>query len=194
MAEECTRASLQACRQRLAELIRTHALVRGEFTLRSGRTSGYYIDARQVTLHPEGAYLVARLILERVRGSGVTAVGGPTLGADPIVGAVCALGCLEGQPLAGFIVRKEAKDHGMGRSVEGPLARGARVAVVEDTVTTGGELLRAIERVRADFDAEIAKVIVLVDREEGAREALAAAGCDLEAIFTVRELLRDSEQ
>ena len=130
-------------RQRLNELIRERAMLHGDFVLRSGARSTFYLDCRQITLHPEGAYLVASLILERLRGVQVHAVGGPALAAVPIVGAVCATSYAIGRPLAGFVVRKEAKDHGTGNLIEGPLTPGASVVLVEDTLTTGGELLRA---------------------------------------------------
>src|SRR5256885_4741548 len=119
---------------------------RGVVTLRSGATSSYYIDCRVLTLSPDGLALVARLMLESLP-AGIQAVGGPTLGADPIAAGICLLSGLSGRPLPAFLVRKEAKEHGRGRRIEGPVGAGLRVAVVEDTVTTGGAPQGAIAAV-----------------------------------------------
>lgn len=161
----------------------------GTFTLSSGKTSDFYVDARQVTLHAEGAALVGRLVLERLRPD-VVAVGGMTLGADPIACAAAALS-LEtlGRPIHAFLVRKEAKAHGTGNVVEGlgNLAPGSKVCVVEDTTTSGGSLLKAIERTR-EAGLDVVQCVTVVDREEGAADALRAAGHALEALVTRREL------
>lgn len=157
----------------------------GDFVLRSGRRSDFYFDGKQVTLQGRGLHLVSRLILQRVRElDGVTAVGGMTLGADPICSGVAALsGMEEARPLDAFIVRKEVKDHGTGRPIEGPALRpGQRVVLVEDTITTGGALLQAHDRV-VETGAEVVEAIVIVDREEGGREALAERGLDLFALY-----------
>ena len=135
-------------RERLNAVIRERAVRYGDFVLRSGAHSSFYLDCRQVTLDSEGAFLVASLMLARMEDVEAQAVGGPALGAVPIVGAVCALAHARGRRLSGFFIRKEAKDHGMGNLVEGALEPGMRVVMVEDTVTTGGELLRAVDAVR----------------------------------------------
>jgi orotate phosphoribosyltransferase len=173
---------------RLLQLLRERAFRTGEFTLSSGRKSSYYIDGKQVTLSAEGSHLFARLLVEKLRGSGVEAIGGLTLGADPIVGAVAAISRAEGAPIDAFIVRKEPKSHGTRRRIEGPLREGARVAIVDDVITTGGSLLRAIEAVREEAGAQVVKVLCLVDRQEGAEENLRAQGYELEPIFTLRDL------
>ena len=165
---------IAAQRARLNELIRQRALRYGDFVLRSGARSNFYLDCRQVTLDPEGAFLVASLILERLRGVRVQAVGGPALAAVPMVGAICAVSHIQGRPLPGFVVRKEAKDHGTGQLIEGPLPPGASVALVEDTLTTGGELLRAAAAVR-ELGCLVAGAICIVDR--GVRRA----GCPARA-------------
>jgi orotate phosphoribosyltransferase len=175
-------------RTRLAELIRERALRFGDFLLASGQRSSYFIDGKAVTMCAEGAYLLARLILRELEGLGVEAVGGMAIGADPIAGAVAAVSFAQGQPLDAFIVRKERKERGMGDQVAGPVREGARVAMVEDTITTGGSTLKAIEALREERNAEIAAVIVMVDRLQGARENLASANYELRAIFDVREL------
>src|SRR5258708_4676314 len=157
----------------------------GEFILRSGRRSAFYFAGKQVALDGRGLYLVSRLILQRVRElPGVTAVGGMTLGADPIAAGVAALSGMEdAAPLRAFIVRKEVKDHGTGKPIEGPaLQHGERVVLVEDTITTGGALLQAYERVR-ETGAVPVEGIVIVDREEGGREACAERGPPLHALF-----------
>lgn len=174
-------------RERLNALIRERAIRHGDFVLRSGARSSFYLDCRQVTLDPEGAFLVASLILAKLRGTRVQAVGGPAMAAVPIVGALCALSFHQGQPLAGFVVRKEAKDHGTGNLIEGPLPPGATVVLVEDTLTTGGELLRTAEAVR-QVGCAIAGAICIVDRGAGALAALHEHGIPAEALFTLADL------
>ncbi|HVA88332.1 MAG TPA: orotate phosphoribosyltransferase [Chloroflexota bacterium] len=178
---------ISAQRARLNELIRERAVRHGDFVLRSGARSSFYLDCRQVTLHPEGAYLSAVLILDRLRTLPVHAVGGPALAAVPIVGAVCALSFAQGRPLAGFVVRKEAKDHGTGNLIEGPLAPGSTVALVEDTLTTGGELLRAAAAVR-ELGCLVAGAVCLVDRGAGALDALHEHGIPAQALFSLEDL------
>jgi orotate phosphoribosyltransferase len=161
-------------RERLAELLRTESLMFGDFTLASGRKSRYYFDSKRTTLLPEGAWLTARLVLRTLRERGVAAgaIGGLTLGADPIVCPVAALSHAEGFPLRAFIVRKEAKEHGTGRRIEGCPPAGTRVVIVDDVVTTAGSTLAAIEAAEA-AGLVVAAVVCLVDREEGGTEKLA---------------------
>ncbi|MBI3978586.1 MAG: orotate phosphoribosyltransferase [Chloroflexi bacterium] len=175
-------------RSRLLELIRERALKRGHFVLSSGRTSTYYLDNRLVTLDAEGAYLTGKILVDLLRDTGVEAIGGPTLGADPIAAATITVGFLEGRRFDGFIVRKEPKAHGRQRLIEGPLKEGARVAIVDDTITTGGSFLKAIAAVR-ELGCIVERVIVIVDRAEGGRETLAAQGCELTAIYSIDEVL-----
>ncbi|MBI4614573.1 MAG: orotate phosphoribosyltransferase [Planctomycetes bacterium] len=163
---------------------------RGEFVLSSGKKSDFYIDGKQVTLTGEGLSLSARLLYPRIVAAGAGAVGGPSTGADPIVGALGVHSWREGSPLALFYVRKEPKGHGAGRRIEGPpLAATARVALVEDVVTTGASLVRAIDAVRSTYGSIVVRTFCLVDREEGGGDALAAAGVPLEAIFRRAEIL-----
>lgn len=145
----------------------------GEFTLASGRKSPFYFDSKKTTLLAEGSYLAAAQILETIREHGIEAgaIGGMTLGADPLVCPVAALSQIDGPPLSAFIVRKETKEHGTGRRIEGNLEAGCPVIVVDDVVTTGGSTLRAIEAAEA-AGHEVAAVICLVDREEGGAENL----------------------
>jgi orotate phosphoribosyltransferase len=179
---------LESLRQRLKAILREQSVRTGEFTLVSGKRSDFYVDGKMTTLHPEGAYCVGRLIFERLRGRGLRAQGGLTLGADPMAAAVAAVSHLEGEPLPAFIVRKESKVHGTGKQVEGHLPPGGPVAVVEDVTTTGGSALKAVEAVRA-AGAEVALVITLVDRQEGGAENLRRAGIAFESIFTRQEVL-----
>lgn len=144
----------------------TGAFKIGEFTLASGKKSNFYIDCRKVTLDHRGAKLIGQIILEMIKGLPVAAVGGLTLGADPIIGAVITLG-----NIPGFIVRKKEKAHGTQQKIEGHLQPGWRVLIVEDVATTGGSALQAIAAVEA-VGAKVVKVIAVVDREEGAAEAL----------------------
>lgn len=162
-------------RDRLRDLLKRHSLKFGDFTLVSGKKSSFYFDSKQTTLLPEGAYLVAAEILNSLAENKIEAdaIGGMTLGADPIVCPVAALSHISGRPLRAFIVRKEAKGHGTGRQVEGNLEPQSRVVIVDDVVTTGGSTLRAIEAVQQAGHIVVA-VICLVDREEGGREKLSA--------------------
>ena len=164
---------MQADRERLQELLTEHSLMFGDFVLVSGKKSKFYFDSKKTTLLPEGAYLVSREILRVIRENGIQAeaIGGMTLGADPIVCPVSAISHLEGPPLRAFIVRKEAKGHGTGKQIEGNLRPGCRVIVVDDVVTTAGSTLKAIDAV-VEAGFEVAAVIALVDREEGGTEKL----------------------
>ena len=164
---------LHTDRNRLRALLREHSLKFGDFTLTSGKKSRFYFDSKQTTLRPEGAYLTAAEVLKTLRDHQVnaSAIGGMTLGADPIVCPVAALSHLEGAPLAAFLVRKEAKDHGAGNRIEGLPGRGTRVVVVDDVVTTAGSTLEAIEAAQ-EAGLEVVAVVCLVDREEGGTEKL----------------------
>jgi orotate phosphoribosyltransferase len=176
-------------RDGLIELLRRDSLKLGTFTLASGRTSHYYVDGRKVTLSAAGAAVIGAAILERLaEHPEVQAVGGLTMGADPIVGATLALAGLNGRSdLRGFLVRKEAKTHGTGSRVEGPLEPGATVAIVDDVATTGGSSLQAVDAVEA-MGCRVAVVIVVLDRLEGAAAAFAARGLPFEALLTIRDL------
>jgi orotate phosphoribosyltransferase len=176
-------------RQRLIELLQRDSLRRGTFTLASGRTSHYYVDGRKVTLSAAGAASISAGVLERLADRPeVQAVGGLAMGADPIVGATLALAGLAGRTdLRGFLVRKEAKTHGTGRRVEGPLEPGATVAIVDDVATTGGSSLQAVDAVEA-MGCKVAVVIVVLDRLEGAAAAFAGRGLPFEALLTIRDL------
>jgi orotate phosphoribosyltransferase len=179
-------------RGRLRELILSEAVVRGRVVLSSGREAEYYIDLRRVTLHHEGAPLVGNLMLETLVdadfGPGkIDAVGGLTLGADPIAAALLHAAAAGGRDLDAFVVRKEVKDHGMQRRIEGPDVGGKRVVVVEDTSTTGESALTAVAALR-EAGANVMAVAVIVDRDTGAREAIEAQGLPYLHIFRRAEL------
>ena len=179
-------------KQRLKEILLEKSYRKGTFTLTSGKTSDFYIDGKQTTLSAEGAYLCGKLLFELLQKSPtpIDAVGGMTLGADPLVTAVSIASFLEKQPIPAFIVRKEAKGHGTGNYIEGlkNMQEGCTVALLEDVVTTGGTLIKVIERVEtAGF--KVGLVATIVERQEGGTEELAKAGYTLESIFTREQLL-----
>ncbi len=176
-------------RGRLIALLQRDALRTGTFTLASGRTSHYYVDGRKVTLSAEGAAQVGAGVLELLADPpGVAAIGGLTMGADPIVGAALAVAGASARPgLLGFLVRKEAKGHGTGKLVEGPVAPGMDVAIVDDVATTGGSSLQAVDAAQA-LGCRVVRVIAVLDRLEGASEAFAARGLDFRSMVTIRDL------
>ncbi len=173
-------------RDALIQLVRDQALEFGQFTLASGKKASYYLDCRRVTLDGRGANLIAAGILDLLADDMPDAVGGMAIGADPITAAVITVAAQRGTPLRGFIVRKESKQHGKGRDVEGPVTAGDRVVIVEDVVTTGGSSLQAIERVLA-AGLKVQKVIAIIDRLEGGREAFQQAGYELQTLLTIRD-------
>ena len=175
--------------ERLLELLATRSARRGDFVLASGKRSTLYIDARLTTMSPEGLALIGPLALERLGRSGwnVQAVGGLTLGADPISYAISYASAGSDAPLRAFTVRKEAKAHGTRRQIEGPFRDGDRVAVIEDVITTGGSALRAVDAIRA-AGGIVAGVLALVDREEGGRESLEVAGLHVLTLARASEI------
>jgi orotate phosphoribosyltransferase len=177
-----------SARERLVAELREHALIVGEVTLTSGATAPYYVDAKRAILRPAGFAALAELVAERATARGATAVGGLTMGADPLVCAALA----GGADAKGFFVRKEAKAHGLQRQIEGPpLEPGDRCLIVEDVVTTGGSTLRAIEAVRA-AGLEVCGVVVVLDRLAGGAEAIqAAAGAPYDALTTIDDVYPD---
>lgn len=163
-------------RQQLIDFISAEAVFHGDFTLTSGKKADYYVDLRKVSLDHRVAPLIGEVMLDLIAGiPNVSAVGGLTMGADPIAAAVMHQGAARGAAYDAFVVRKEPKDHGRGRQVEGPELVGKRVIVLEDTSTTGGSPLAAIDAL-LKVGAEIAAVAVVVDRNTGARERIEAAG------------------
>ena len=175
-------------RQRLHDIIAEQSILRGDFTLSSGRKSTYLFQLRQTTLHPEGASLISALIIEFMKANHLTCLGGMVHGAVPIVAAVSARSFLDGYPVEAFFVRKEAKKHGAEELVDGFMAKTSEVLLVDDVTTTGGSLLETMERMaRAGFQGQVRKALSVVDRQEGATENLAARGIALHALFTKQD-------
>ncbi|MBI5838040.1 MAG: orotate phosphoribosyltransferase [Candidatus Eisenbacteria bacterium] len=185
---QTTPSGPKSARQELFEILLERSLLRGDFVLASGRRSSFYLDVRRTSLHPRGSWLISRLLLDAIRPTEARATGGLTLGADPLACALAALSSEWGHPLPAFLVRKKVKEHGTGARVEGGLEPGTPVALLEDVVTSGGSALEAAEAVR-ELGCPIVGVWAVVDREQGGREALVAAGLPLQALFTARELL-----
>lgn len=176
-----------ADREALAALIRELAVVHGRVTLASGKEADYYVDLRRITFHAQAAPLVGRVMLELVSGWSFEAAGGLTMGADPVAAAMLHAAAADQQVLDAFAVRKQGKAHGLQRRIEGPDVAGRRVLAVEDTSTTGGSVLSAVEALR-EAGAEVVGVAVVVDRDTGAREAIEAAGLPYRHAFGLADL------
>lgn len=179
-------------RTRLAQLVRDLAVVHGKVTLASGLESDFYVDMRRATLHHEAAPLIGHVMIDMLEEAGysteeVDAVGGLTMGADPVATAMLHAAASRGLDLDAFVVRKAAKDHGMRRRVEGPEVAGRSVVVLEDTSTTGGSPLEAVEALR-EAGAQVLAVAVIVDRDTGARERIEAAGLPYLAALDLADL------
>jgi len=162
-------------------------VVHGRVTLSSGKEADYYVDLRRITLDADAAPLVGRVMLELTEGWEYDAVGGLTLGADPVAAAMLHAAAVRGRRLDAFVVRKEGKAHGLQRRIEGPDVAGRKVLAVEDTSTTGGSVLTAVEALRA-AGADVVGVAVIVDRDTGAKEKVEAAGLDYRAAYGLADL------
>ena len=175
-------------KQRLLAIVKAKSLLRGKFTLVSGAVSDYYLDMKPTTFDPEGAALVADMVFGLVKDDpAVVGVGGLELGAVPIIAAICARSWPE-RPINGFVVRKERKDHGTSKRIEGNFRANATVILIDDVTTKGGSVMQAVHAVR-EQGATVKTVITLVDRLEGAAENLRREGIELVPIFTTRDLL-----
>ena len=174
-------------RDALVEQIKHKAVVHGKVTLSSGNDADYYVDLRRVTLDGRAAPMIGRVMLDLTRDWTYDAVGGLTLGADPVATAMLHAAAAQGRDLDAFVVRKAEKAHGLQRRVEGPDVKGRRVLAVEDTSTTGGSVLTAVEALR-EAGAEVVGVAVIVDRETGAKERVEAAGCEYLHAFGLDDL------
>ena len=172
----------------LLKKIKKDALEIGtERSLSSGKKSDYYINGKMVTLDSEGAFLTSKVIFDMIDAVDFDAVGGLTLGADPIVGSLALFSYINNKPIQTFIVRKEPKKHGAMKLIEGKLTKGAKVIIVDDVATTGKSIEQAIDAVKKE-NCEIVKIIVLVDRQDGARERFNSLGYEFEPIFTKEDL------
>lgn len=177
-------------KKRLAKILFERSYHEGNFTLSSGITSNYYFDCRQTALHPEGSWLIGNLFNKLLADQNITAIGGMTLGADPLISATTVISYELKRPLAGLIVRKESKSYGTSQFVEGTanIKLGDQVAMVEDVITTGNSLLLACERVK-DLGLTISILCTILDREEGGKETIQNAGYELRSLFTRNELI-----
>ena len=181
--------------ERLVALLAEKSVLFGEFTLASGKRSEYYIDARLSTMSPEGLRIIGEAGLDALAKSGwsVDSIGGLTMGADPIAYAIAYASADSAKPLRAFAVRKEPKQHGTGKRVEGPFRKGDVVAVIEDVITSGGSALSAIEAVRAE-GGTVAGVLALLDREEGGVEKIEAQGARVTALTRASDVLREARR
>jgi orotate phosphoribosyltransferase len=179
-----------AARARLKEILIRESLLRGDFVLASGQKSSFYLDVRRTSMHPEGASLCAQLLLDELGDLDVAAVGGPVLGAAPLVGALAAESFRRGRPLPTFLVRKDAKGHGTAKLIEGHFPKDRSVALIEDVVTTGSSVLRALAVVQGE-GATVPRMVCVVDREQGGAEAFAEQKVEFRALFRVSDLLEE---
>ena len=174
-------------RKELLKVLKKEAFIRKKIKLSSGKISNYYIDVRKVSLNPKGLYLISKLIFGLLRKERLSAIGGPTLGADPIVSGVCILAYQDKKPLKGFLIRKTPKKHGRQKLIEGQIPKpGERVVIVDDVATSGSSLIKSIEVLKKS-KIRVIKAITVVDREEGARENLAKLNCPFISLFKKRE-------
>ena len=171
-------------KSQLFKILKKNSFKRKHVILSSGKSSNFYFDGRISSLIGSGAYFIADILLDMIKDDKIDAIGGLTLGADPIIGATVALSFKKNRPINGFIVRKNEKKHGMKRKIEGPaLKKSSRVVIIDDVVTTGSSTIQAIKAVQ-DIGCKIVRVIAVVDRCEGAKENIAKCKCILESIFT----------
>lgn len=176
-------------RNRLKEILLEKSVISGrEFKLASGKTSDFYVDARVTTLWPEGAYLCGKIFLEMLQDYKVDAVGGYSIGADPIVSSIAALSFMDNKPIPAFIIRKEEKSYGTGKVIEGNFPKAGRVAIFDDVVTSGGSILRGAKQVEAQ-GGTVEVIMGVIDREDGGREKIEAAGYKFLSIFTKKDLI-----
>ena len=179
-------------KDRLLSILAKQSYIEGKIILASGKESNYYVDCKQTTLHHEGNTLISYLFFKMLE-SGIDAVGGLTMGADPLASGVSQMAyLLEGKQIDAFYVRKEPKKHGRSLWIEGPLKKGSSVAILEDVVTTGGSSLKAIERVK-EFGCNVKQVLAIVDRNEGGRETFQQAGIKYDYLFDIKEVIVKSK-
>ncbi len=176
-------------KERLREILLAKSVVRGrEFKLASGKTSDFYVDARVTTLDAEGAALCGRIFFQMLAGYTIDAVGGYSIGADPIVAAIAVISHQEGRPLPAFIIRKEEKSHGTRKMIEGNFRSGMRVALFDDVITSGGSIIKGARQVEAE-GGSVEVVMSVLDRQEGGRETIEGHGYRFQSIFTKKDLL-----
>ncbi len=180
-------ASMQS--ERLFKLIKKEAFIKQKIILSSGKESDYYLDLRKITLKGEGIYLISHIFFSMIKDDVFSAIGGPTLGADPIISALSYLLFLEKKPINTFIIRKAPKQHGTQRLIEGPfLEKDSKVIIVDDVVTTGKSLIESVAILKQE-GVKVEKALAVVDREEGTKEALESLGVELKSIFLGSQFL-----
>jgi orotate phosphoribosyltransferase len=185
-------ATAQTMKEELFHIIKRLSFRKGDFVLASGKRSNYYVDCRLTTLDGRGAYLIGNLLYDILENLHVDAVGGMTLGADPIISSIIYRSAEVGRPLSGFIVRKEAKGHGAAKQIEGHIAPWMRVVLVEDVVTTGGSTLRAIEAIQKAYPTvQIVQVLSIIDRNAGGKEAFSRLQIPFQSLFDVQSFLSE---
>ncbi len=180
-------------RQQLIDLFHERALKFGDFTLVSGRKSTYYLDGKQVTLHSQGLKLISEGLLELLSDVEFDAIGGMSIGADPIIGGVLTVAAAQDRSLIGCMVRKEAKGHGTNRYIEGPVEPGQRVVVIDDVVTTGGSSIQAVERIQ-EYGCKVVQVVGIVDRMEGGAANFAERDLPFRTLLTIQDFGIDPPQ
>ena len=178
-------------KDKLLTILVKQSFKEGKFILVSGKESNYYLDGKMTTLDAEGGAIISILCLRMLK-TNITAIGGISVGADPLSSGVSQIGFLLGKKLNAFYVRKEPKKHGTSKWIEGPLKAGETVAILEDVVTTGGSSQKAIERVR-EFNCKVEQVLAIVDRNEGGRETFKKAGLNYNYIFDIQEIIERSK-
>jgi orotate phosphoribosyltransferase len=185
-------SSSQAMKDELFQIVKRLSFKTGDFVLASGQRSNYYVDCRLSTLDGRGAYLIGHLFYELLETLNIDAVGGMTLGADPMISSVIYRSAQVGHPIPGFIVRKTAKGHGGGRQIEGHIAPWMRVALVEDVVTTGGSTLKAIEAIQTAYPTvQIVQILSIIDRNAGGAEAFSRLQIPFQALYNVQSFLQE---
>lgn len=182
-------SNLNTWKEQLKQVLLKKSVITGrEFKLASGKTSNFYVDARVTTLDPAGAYLCGKIFLEMLKDFQIDAVGGYSIGADPIVSAIAVLSYQENQPIPAFIIRKEEKKHGTGKIIEGNFPPNPRVAIFDDVVTSGSSILRGAGQV-IEHGGHVEVIMSVIDREEGGKETIENAGFKLLSIFTKSDLI-----
>ena len=183
-------ADIAADRQRAYDVIREHSFILGEVTLASGQKSDHYFDMKPTMLHPDGVRVLTNLILDRLKDIKVDCIGGIEMGAVPLVGPLVLVSAAQGRPISGFFVRKNVKEHGTQKRVEGVAdISGKHIAIVEDVTTTGGSAMKSIEAVKAD-GAIVSMVISILDREQGAVDLYKEAGLPFQSLFVASDFLK----
>jgi orotate phosphoribosyltransferase len=175
-------------KKRLLKLLKKEAFINKRIKLSSGKISNFYIDVRKVSLTPEGLYLISNLLWKFIKDEDIDAIGGPTLGADPIVSGICLIAYKNKKPLKGFLIRKAPKKYGCQKMIEGKISSRDKVILIDDVATTGSSLIKVIEVLKKE-KAKVTKVFVVVDREEGAKENLLRLGYPLFSLFTKKDFI-----